>query len=329
MTSPDSPEQKIRQAAAAWAVRLDGREPAPERASALRRWLAEDPRHAPALELARRTWAELASLGQTPAMACPPATVARPLYSRRQRWLRRSAAVAALLLVVLCVPLGQRMLIPVLADHATGTGEIRQVTLPDGSRVELDAQSAIDVAYTGGERRIRLLRGAACFDVAPMGQGEQRPFVVERSGGTSRALGTRFVVGDMGTEARWVGVLEHSVEVALVSPPSKGLSRRVIGQGEMVRYSAAAGIEALTAEDLQRATSWQRGLLIFERQPLREVVAQLNRYRAGQIVITDRSLSSREVSGIFRLDSLDEALTTVTRELQARRTDFPGISLIY
>ncbi|PAZ20577.1 iron dicitrate transport regulator FecR, partial [Pseudomonas aeruginosa] len=78
-----------------------------------------------------------------------------------------------------------------LADHATGKGEVRILRLVDGSEVELDAQSAIDVAYDSRERRVRLLEGSAIFRAAPTrGPGD----VVESAGGSTRALGTRFLV---------------------------------------------------------------------------------------------------------------------------------------
>ncbi|MFO6380697.1 FecR family protein, partial [Pseudomonas aeruginosa] len=94
-----------------------------------------------------------------------------------------------------------------LADHATGKGEVRILRLVDGSEVELDAQSAIDVAYDSRERRVRLLEGSAIFRAAPRAGRETRPFVVESAGGSTRALGTRFLVSRNDDGSVQVGVL--------------------------------------------------------------------------------------------------------------------------
>ena len=70
-------------------------------------------------------------------------------------------------------------------------------------------------------------------------------------------------------------------------------------------------------------------MLIFDRQPLAHVIEQLNRYRPGQIVLANRALADRQVSGVFRLDMLDSALATLTQELQVQRVELAGLSLIY
>ncbi|WP_065875363.1 FecR family protein, partial [Pseudomonas sp. 52 E 6] len=224
---------------------------------------------------------------------------------------------------------GPDMLLRMQADYITQKGEMRTVHLADGSKVELDSASAIRLDYDGVQRRISLIQGAAIFDVAPMVGGENRPFVVQSAGGQTRALGTRFVVGREGDSQAWVGMLQHSVEVSLQATPKKGAADRVLKEGQAARYSPQEGIVPLDQFDVERATSWRRGVLIFDRQPLANVIEQLNRYRPGRIVLTDAQLGDREVSGVFRLDMLDTALATLTQELQVQRLDLAGLSLIY
>lgn len=327
MISHDVREQEIREAAADWAVRLDAAAAGSARPAELERWLADDPRHVQALQYAQATWNLLGQLGSAQATA-PLAEVRQFPARRRAAPLRWVATAAALVLLVVSVQQGAQMMVPLLADHATSRGEIREVQLPDGSVAQLDTQSAIDLVYSASERRIRLLQGEASFTVAPLGPDEQRPFVVESRGGSTRALGTRFVVGENAGEGAWVGVLEHSVELKVPSSSSPADNRLVLREGQAARYDQA-GIEPLGGLDVQRASSWQRGVLVFERVPLEQVAQRLNRYRTGWVVIADAQLAQREVSGVFRLDSLDEALSTVTRELHAKRTDLPGVSLIY
>lgn len=333
--SHDLREQDIRQQAADWAIRLGAGALDAEQARALARWQAEDPRHGPALQFAQRTWADLARLGEMPAPAHAPAGLATPRArphqsARRRPRLRWAASAAAVLLLAgLGVEQGQQMLLPLLADHATAKGEVRQVQLPDGSRVELDTRSAIDLEFSDTERRVRLLGGDAYFTVAPLGPNETRPFVVESAGGTTRALGTQFLVSQDDAHGAWVGVTEHSVALALERAPERGAREQILQEGQSARYDAHGGIETLAPRDLQRATSWRRGVLVFERVPLGQVAEQLNRYRPGRVLISDSALAGREVSGVFRLDILDEALDTLTHELGVNRLDLPGVTFLY
>ncbi len=321
MISHNTREQQIRQEAADWAVRLDARESSGAQADELQHWLAQDPAHGAALDYARATWSLLGELGQQATARNQPIALPVRKPVPVTRWV---GSAAASVLLLLGLQQAAPLLPPMLADHATGKGEIRSITLPDGSVAQLDAKSAIDLYYTDKERRIRLLSGDASFDVAPIGGNEQRPFIVESAGGSSRALGTKFVVSQDDRGA-WMGVLEHSVELSLQNPAR----RQVLQEGQAAHYSQENGIETLQGFDVARASSWQRGVLVFDRVPLAQVAERLNRYRPGWLMISDKNLAQREVSGVFRLDSLDDALATVASELHASRIDLPGMTLLY
>ena len=328
------PEQQIiTEAAAEWAVRLHAGALSEDDQAQLDQWLAADARHAPALRFAEQTWAALGELAlEARPLAhrlLPAAARPAPVTRRRRplRWVGR-AAVLSLVLAVGWVS-GPTLLLQMQSDYRTGAGEIRTVQLDDGSSVELDASSAISIDYDSNERRISLLAGSAVFDVAPMGEAETRPFVVQSAGGRTRALGTQFVVGREGSEQAWVGVLQHSVAVSLQAPPVQGAAQYTLEEGQSARYSAKNGVQPLPGFDLSAATSWRRGVLIFDRQPLGQVIEQLNRYRPGQILLANPALASRQVSGVFRLELLDSALQTLTRELHVQRFELAGVSLIY
>ena len=320
--SQDPQQRSIREAAAEWAVLLADDALDDARAEALQHWLQADVRHAEALAFAQRTWATLAGLpvDRPRQHRAPPVASARPQHPVRKARLRRWGAAACLALLLGGLGLSQhdRLLLPLMADHRSASGEVRSLTLPDGSEVILDSASAIRLDYSATRRRVELLAGAAIFQVAPQAD---RPFVVEASGGTARALGTRFLVRREADEGALVGVLEHAVQV------SAGGQKQRLEEGDSVHYDAS-GISDV-ALDLQRVTSWQRGLLVFDRVPLAQVVEQLNRYRSGHILLGSEALAQREVSGVFRLDTLDDALATLAREMHLQRAEMLGISLIY
>lgn len=324
MNSPDLQDRGIRQAAAEWTVRMSDSPLSEDEQQALRAWLALDPRHAEALQFARRTWGDLATL-PVAAQEAPrraPAAVARPRPRPRRtlRWL--SSASLLLLLAAVGWTQGPILYLPLVADHLTATGEVRTVELPDGSQAILDARSAIRLDYTAQVRRIELLAGSAIFQTAPVGKHESRPFIVDSAGGKTQALGTRFLVSRNDAEEALVGVMQHRVAV------SKHSHTLILEEGQSARYDADGHIERLDL-DLARASSWQRGLLIFDQVPLAQVAQQLNRYRDGHILIADGQLAQRKVSGVFRLDSLDGAVATLTGELRARHADLLGVTLIY
>ncbi|MCO2944323.1 DUF4880 domain-containing protein [Pseudomonas aeruginosa] len=288
MNSPQE-QQQIRQQAAEWAIRLDGGDLDRSRREALDGWLAADPRHPAALALAQRTWKQLGSLAEPRTMVqTPVASAPRRAGGRRKGW-RGWAAAAAVLLALGSAWSERDAGVTWLADHSTGKGEVRILRLVDGSEVELDAQSAIDVAYDSRERRVRLLEGSAIFRAAPRAGRETRPFVVESAGGSTRALGTRFLV-----------------------------SRNDDGS-----------VEAPLGGRLDDLTSWRRGLLVFDEQPLGEVVARLNRYRPGHLLVAPGALAQRRVSGVFRVADLEASLQSISDELGVRSLGLAGVTLLY
>ncbi|KTB55548.1 FecR family protein [Pseudomonas allii] len=332
MNSQGPQQHSITEEAAEWAVRLHAGALTEQEQAELRHWIACDSRHEAALRFAEQTWAALGEVYKEPPVNRQrPSAATQPVRGTRRRRPWQRAAAVALVVVVAGVGWGRGpdLLLRMQADYITEKGEVRTVHLADGSKVELDSGSAIRLDYDGVQRRISLLQGSAIFDVAPRVGEETRPFVVQSAGGQTRALGTRFVVEREGDSQAWTGVLEHSVEVTLQAVPKKGPADRVVKEGQAVRYSTQEGIVPLDQLDVARATSWRRGVLIFDRQPLANVIEQLNRYRPGRVVLTDSALGDREVSGVFRLDMLDTALDTLTQELQVQRLDLAGLSLIY
>lgn len=335
MNSQGPQQHSITETAADWAVRLHAGPLGVAAQAELEQWKAQDIRHVEALLFAQQTWVALGDLsfeveGAPVHRQRPQPPEPQPRRAPRRRVLRKVASVALLLVVASAGWLrGPEVLVQMQADYSTAKGEVRTVHLADGSTVALDASSAIRLEFNDTQRRVSLLAGSAIFDVAPRAGQETRPFVVESAGGQTRALGTRFVVTREERQQAWVGVLQHSVAVTLAQAPKTGTAERVLQEGQVARYDSRAGIVARDGVDLQRATSWQRGVLIFDHQPLGTVIDQLNRYRPGRVVLTNAALASREVSGVFRLDLLDAALVTLTQELQVQRLDLAGVSFIY
>jgi len=198
------------------------------------------------------------------------------------------------------------------ADYVTGAGQRSIVDLPDGTRVTLDADSAVDVAFAGGRRDVRLLKGHAFFDVA---HDRARPFAVQAVGRVVTALGTQFDVR-LTSGALRVVLAEGSV---LVSSPSEGRSAPPIRLSPGQAFSAQpGGVGKVTPANLDDALAWKQGVVEFRDQPLSEAVGVLNRYTRAQIVIKDSKVAALHITGVFKTGDVKRFGRSVSEVLPVR-----------
>lgn len=326
-------DKNIEAIAAEWVIRLGGEKLSEVEQVRLQRWLRESPAHAAAFECARSAWAELTALKAVPGSLVEDVLAVHnsPRIEHAaipSRTLRRGLSMLAVA-VFLGGGLGAfwfgNPLLMLEADYRTGPGESRTVTLADGSQVQLGTETALAIHFDGQERRVELLSGEAYFTVAPMRGSETRPFVVRSANGTTKALGTQFMAErlDDGTE---IVAAEHRIQVST----DNGVEPVVLSPGQAVHYDRLSGLGAVTAANLDQATAWRRGSLIFDKVPLSDVVAELNRYRRGRIVIANTTLAMRRVSGVFEIADLDGALASITRELGVQSSALPPfVTVLY
>jgi transmembrane sensor len=315
--------------AAAWVIRLGGTPLRDDERRGFEHWLTEHPEHRAAFDRARSTWADLAALKTEPGEIIPFRLRHAPVSARPM--LGRVPAAVVVMLVGAGVGAFWygNPLVMLTADYRTSPGESRSITLADGSTVQLDTASALAVHFDGHERRVELLAGEAYFTVTPMQGTETRPFVVEAANGTAKALGTQFMVARQRGGAQ-VTVAEHRVQVAAMVPNADRPGMAVLSPSQSVHYDRASGLGAITSVDLDQAAAWRRGRLVFDKVPLADVVAALNRYRRGRIVIADSSLAGRRVSGVFKTGDLTDALASITQELGVRTASVPPfVTLLY
>lgn len=244
-----------------------------------------------------------------------------------QRWRLPAFATAALLL--LAAGLHALHVTDLwLSDHYTGSGEQREVVLADGSRAFLNTDSALSIEYTESIRQVRLHRGQVLFTVAPEAV---RPFEVIADDARVQALGTVFeVYKEPGGEIRVI-VQEHVVRIRreVTGTGAAGPSVRVAG-GEQLRWRPNRGLGAPQPVNLRETSAWQRHKLFFKDRPLAQVVAEIDRYRSGAILITERKLRDLRVSGIFPLDDPEAVLSAVQKALDLQVTHLsPWLVLLH
>ncbi|WGG49992.1 FecR domain-containing protein [Rugamonas sp. DEMB1] len=195
------------------------------------------------------------------------------------------------------------------ADYRSARGEIRRVELADGSVVVLNTGSAIDVVFSGGERRVVLKAGEILVTTAPDPAAVHRPFVVHSGQGAVRALGTEFVVRQMDGRSS-VAVLRGAVEIRPRGAGAAAATR--LDAGSRSEFSVDQVDAPQPAGD--NSGAWSRGVLVAERMRLDQLLAELGRYRAG-IVRCDPTVAGLRVSGVYSLRDTDRALQSLAAGL--------------
>ncbi|ERK06171.1 Iron siderophore sensor protein [Pantoea sp. AS-PWVM4] len=221
---------------------------------------------------------------------------------QRRRRFASAGAVCILLLMVAGVWLQNPSWIENLsADHVSVRGERSSVLLADGSKVLLDADSAISVAMSAETRRVHLLRGGAYFDVTP----SKTPFIVETSAGNVRVLGTQFDVR-LQQDNAVVTLARGSVAVR----SNEQSTPTIIKPGQQVTFSRN-GVDVPAQTNIADAMAWHSGRYIFYRARLADVVSEIERYRHGRVIIPSAELAEERVTGSFSLTDTDKALDSL------------------
>lgn len=293
-------EERLRRQAAAWLARQRG--PDADRA-AFQQWLAADPAHARAYDNITATW-DLAEglrdlpIARTRELPAKGRTRSRRAYS----WgLPLATAVIAIAIVAWAVfprfgPTGQNG--ESYSQIATDLGEIRSVRLADGSTVTLDTDTALQVAYSPGSRRIVLTRGRARFVVA---HDTDRPFMVDAGAGTIIARGTVFDVARFDSRLD-ILLLSGAIDIEIAGERREvGNSRRTehLNPGEQLSFTpeSPSPVRRRAAPALP---DWPSGMLEFEDTPLREVLVEINRYDQIKILLGSPEVGDLRVTGAYR-----------------------------
>ena len=313
---PAADDGELRGEAADWLMRLQASPDDATVRAGLDAWLAASDSHRRAWQSVERVWR---LSGGLPMADVPPSGTVVDLPRARRARRALTIAVAAL---AACIAL---YFAPVLklrlqADHMTSVAELREVTLEDGSVVHLDAGSAIAVRYGPTRREVALLAGRAFFEVTA---ARDRPFVVVAEDVTVTVTGTAFDVRSA-SDGVTVAVQSGTVEVCIEGSGIAGILTR----GERLSVSRGARQVARSEIGPQDVASWRERRLVVDGASLAEVVEELGRHHAGIIVVRDRSLADRRITGVFDLRRPVEALTAIARSQHGSVTEITPYVLV-
>lgn len=284
-----------------WFMRLREAPADAELLSQWEAWLQASDAHSAAWMRICRTWA---ALGERPESAhgkaaLPPRDAMPPRrLSRRRFGIATAALLSAGLIAAVFGPVLQLRL---QADVVTGTGETREVMLPDGSKVTLAPETALANDFNGSARHVRVLSGEAYFEVE---RDTARPFVVETQDAAVRVLGTVFSVRDTGNGTR-VELAHGAVALKVEDPSGDELS---LLPGDVVTVDRADHKAELSHIDPADIASWREGRLSVTDQTFGDVVSLIQRQHRAWIVVAQDRLSTRRVTGLYDLTDPDRAL---------------------
>lgn len=294
-----------------WLIALDS--PTDEQTRQFQAWLAADPRHGEAFSRAQAIWNGPQVLESARQLEARPQVTA---WSRlRAHW--KPLATAAVLLLGLFnfsdLPLHLQ------ADHLTVVGERQRLQLEDGSKVLLNTDSAFSSTFNERRHVARLYKGEAFFEVQA---SANLPLEIDAGPVTASVSDTTFAMRYLD------GVTQVQVQRGDVDlRATRNDSHVRLSAGESIRIGPN-GFDRPARLDAATELAWVQGRLIFENQPLSQVLAELRRYYPGWIINNNPQLASVAVTGNYRLDQPLDAVRSLAHITSARLQEFPALVIL-
>jgi transmembrane sensor len=338
MSSSSDSDRRIAERAAEWLLTLQSEDLTPQQRAELVEWLCESPQHVAALfrtckvqrDLARfAKWWQIVPMTRTEPskiMRLVPKQSVTPSLAGR-RWGRAAAFAASI--VIACYAGWSGLARVGHQEFSTQAGERREITLADGSVMDLSPDTDVAVRYRAHERLLTLAHGNAIFHVA---KDRSRPFIVTAARTRVRAVGTIFSV-ERTVRHVCVAVVEGVVAVSEEpqawhrslgpAPPSPLLS---LAANEQVSINTSGIISPVRWTNASAASG---NRLTFEDQTVAAVARRFNSHNRMQIEISDSSLAARRISGTFPTDDPQSfvAFLQVAADVQVSQRDSTHILL--
>jgi transmembrane sensor len=297
-------EQRIRAEAAVWLARLHGSDRSAATEAGWRRWMSEDTAHAAQYKIAVDLWNDPAQC----------------LRKSTRRGIERPVLATFTAILVVAVVAGLIVYWKPIT-LSTGRGERLTQTLADGTRVELNTDTQINVRYGAHQREIVLQSGEVYFHVT---KHEPRPFVVVAGDRKVVATGTSFVVrrDDSSVTPLTVILIDGCVMIRQTDTPDSlqtrgGSEATLLNAGDRARFRRY-GDPIVDTPPLDKVTSWRQGALSFADTPLLEAVREFNRYGLYRITVRSSQADSIRVNGVFQTEDSLSFIQNVARAQHMR-----------
>jgi transmembrane sensor len=314
---PDAGAERAQEEARNWLRRLTSGEVTKADLDAFERWRVENPKHRHALAEANLLWDVLGKVAREARAGDLKRSPVRSVLDRPigRRAVFAGAAAASVAYLVERPPFHfWPAVAELMAAYHTATGERRELAAAPGIAVQMDTQTSLTTPITTGQLySLELISGQLAVSVQPTAD---RSVVISAAGGQVRASHANFDIRREGSSV-CVTCAEGAVQV------SHGSASATLGPGRQVTYDEQ-GLGSEVIADPAVVTAWQRGLLIFRDAPLADVIAEVNRYRPGRIILLNKALEERKVLAGFRLDRIDDVVNYIRDAFDAKVRSLPG-----
>ncbi|MBS0421958.1 MAG: FecR domain-containing protein [Proteobacteria bacterium] len=324
--------------AADWLARLDDNGTSEELLDEFQRWCQADPRHHAAYLRLQHVWGRLDRLRalhrpEEELDRDPPAADLRvgrghrawpdsePSSRARQVYLPIGLAASLLAAIgVLWIWQHRDNYFAAEMRYTTALGGFQRVVLSDGSVVQINTDSEVQVVFRKTKRDIELLRGEASFEVA---RDASRPFVVAANGTAVRAVGTSFNVHKIPAGLE-VMIVEGAVAVGPTASLQAPDGLHVVGAGRFaIAHAAQLEVKDVDESEVARKLAWQRGMLGFNGQTLAEVVDEFNRYNQRKLEIDEPAVGKLRIGGYFRATNVDAFVRVIEERFGVSASRLP------
>jgi transmembrane sensor len=302
--SLNNADQKIREQAIQWLLRLSADKCTNAERQAFSKWLEIHPSHQEIYHRIEAHWNRLDRFKSLEFTSRTQALKYRPASLKRRRYLQGLAMAATVLIAIGYTTFSDRGWYGRPVNYSTTIGNQSKLQLSDGSQMELNSDTLVSVHFNRWQRAIEIIRGEAFFKVE---HDANRPFVVTAANGCITDIGTAFGVY-LQTEKVRVAVQEGRVMV-------KTEQSRELSANNVIIYQRDGSFIAQPNSDISNLTAWRQGELVFNNRRLDDVLAELGRYSKTQIHMANPSLGPLKVSGRFRLDRPEVALESIATSL--------------
>ncbi len=296
----------VTDAAAHWCMRLHAFDCTAAERQAFEQWRDAHPLHAFEYEAMLEIWDVSEHL--------PRAAIAQvaALPTPHQRWRAYGlAAAVSLLALPLAAYTGWSLgWLPSSYEHFQTENSVRQITLADGSQVELNLGSELTYSNYKDQRRVTLNKGEAFFSVS---HDSKHPFVIKAADGRIRVTGTQFNVWMYEDKVR-VTLLEGSVLVSSHSAqPGDGLRLDPGMQASFKAGDYSPQISQTLAGDTSLA--WRNGKLILDDLALVDALPLINRYLSKPVMLADNATGAMRIGGIYNIDEVKSLVSSLPKVL--------------
>ncbi len=296
-----------------WVVRLRSAEVSQAEIDRFTRWRDESAAHARSFAEARAQWSALRVAAGNLVRDRSSGPSSQAVVSRRV-WLGGAiaASIGGAAYLAARPPLDLwPSLVELAADYRTDIGERRGLTFANTITVEMNTRTSLAVAGRAARASdIELIAGEIAVTAGAGGKEPAVPFIVIAGNGRASAARATFDLRYEG-ETATVTCLDGEVQVECNGETAR------LSTSQQIAYNAQ-GLAGVAATDRRNVGAWRRGLLVFDNQPLSEVVPEINRYRRGRIVLMNDDVGRLPLDATFRLDRIDEVVPKIAHIFNLR-----------